>query len=350
MNSPVEERLREALAEAGASIDTSTLRPLQARRRRPRVDLRLVAVAAVVAIAGATTAVVLGGPGDEDRAVATNVEPVRDDQAEVIVFLCTKSEPPCQERATPEQVKTVEQTVKRLPGVEEVFFDSQATAYDDFRKTYASNKALLDAVRVTDMSPSFRLKLSQGADRNEISRRLQGVLGIQTVSDLSQPTTADLPEVEPKVSVFLCAPSSAMPACGAKRTDDAASGVNEVAKGGKGVTGAQKEDLARLIESMPEVESFVFEDQATAYANFKRSFAASNKALVEATKVEDMPESFRLTMKPDARWEKAVSKLRRQPGVGQVSYLSTSCITKQSRLRGQYLIQQPEEKVCSSAG
>lgn len=31
MNSPVEDRLREALAEAGAAVDPSTLRPLRAR-------------------------------------------------------------------------------------------------------------------------------------------------------------------------------------------------------------------------------------------------------------------------------------------------------------------------------
>ncbi|WP_345392476.1 hypothetical protein [Nonomuraea salmonea] len=30
MNSPVEDRLREALAEAGASLDPATLRPLRA--------------------------------------------------------------------------------------------------------------------------------------------------------------------------------------------------------------------------------------------------------------------------------------------------------------------------------
>jgi hypothetical protein len=111
------------------------------------------------------------------------------------------------------------------------------------------------------------LKLRQGADRKEISRRLQGVPGIRTVSDLSQLTTAGMPEVESKVAitVFLCGPSSALPSCGAKRTADATNGSNEVAKGGKGVTGAQKEDITRLIESMPEVESFALEDRAAAY-------------------------------------------------------------------------------------
>ena len=72
MNSPMEDRLRDALTEAGATLDPSTLKPLRAPERRFRVDLRLLSVATVVVLAGATTTVVLGaGGGDAASASAS---------------------------------------------------------------------------------------------------------------------------------------------------------------------------------------------------------------------------------------------------------------------------------------
>jgi hypothetical protein len=134
MNSPMEDRLREALAEAGATVDTSTLRPLHgAQRSRFRVDLRLVAVAAVVVLVGVAGAVGMGGPGDVDYAVAVNPEPDRQKgKGEMAVFLCLKQlpkEPPCQGRdVTAEEMKAVNAVVRQLPEVESVAFIDQVSA------------------------------------------------------------------------------------------------------------------------------------------------------------------------------------------------------------------------------
>ncbi|MFC4118557.1 permease-like cell division protein FtsX [Nonomuraea zeae] len=94
-------------------------------------------------------------------------------------------------------------------------------------------------------------------------------------------------------------------------------------------------------------ESFVSEDQATAYENFKRAFK-SQDALVKATKIADMPQSFRLTMRPETKWAKALSKLSRQPGVSQV--VNPVCVGEQSRLRDHFLLQLPAGKVCPTGG
>jgi cell division protein FtsX len=350
MNSPVEDRLREALTEAGATIDTSTLRPLLAsERRRFRVDLRLVAVAAVVVLAGAATVVGLGGPGDEDRAVATNPEPAQSDKADMAVFLCTKSAPkdtPCQGRnVRPEQVKTIESAVRRLPEVEAVYFDDQAGAYDNLRRDFAHNKAILDGVKITDLPASFRLKIKQGADRRQVAKALGGLAGVQNVTDQAVYDAASQggSGQEPKVSVFLCAKGSAMVSCGAER-ESQGKGAFKIAKAGRKATEAEKEALDALIDTMPEVESYVFEDQATAYENFKRSYQG-NKALVQATKVADMPQSFRLTLKPESDWAMVIGKLTWQPGVSQVLY--APCSADRMALAAHYGLLLPENEVCS---
>ena len=166
MNSPMEDRLREALAEAGATVDTSTLQPLHgAWRSRFRVDLRLVAVAAVVVLVGVAGAVGLGGRGDVDRAVAVNPDQ-RIDKGEMIVFLCSKTLPKeaaCQGRdVTAEETKAVGALVRQLPEVESVTFIDQASAYENFRRDFVHNKALLDGVGAVDLPASFRLTIRDG--------------------------------------------------------------------------------------------------------------------------------------------------------------------------------------------
>ncbi|MGV9327096.1 permease-like cell division protein FtsX [Streptosporangium sandarakinum] len=85
-----------------------------------------------------------------------------------------------------------------------------------------------------------------------------------------------------EVSVFLCKDQDPFPNCG-----------------GKGVTEAGREDLGRTLKGRPEVESVLFEDQWAAWENFRRA-NARNTVLLDAVRPEDMPESFRLRVKPGA--------------------------------------------------
>ncbi|TDD47034.1 hypothetical protein E1286_18925 [Nonomuraea terrae] len=337
MSSPVEDRLREALADAGASLDVSTLRPLRApERRRFQMDLRLVAAAAVVVVLGGA-AVGLGGPGDEDRAVAANPpSPAR----EASVFLCGASapkEPPCQGRnITPLQTKAVEAELERLPQIETVRYVPRSVAHAAFRKSFAHNQALLDAVKVTDLPESFRVTVKKGGAQQvrESLTRMPGVLSI--VEQAAPSSAAD------DVSVFLCQRGVILRECGAKYTTDDG-GSTRVTEAGKAATEAQKASVRQLIDSMPEVETYVFEDQATAYENFRRQYQ-DKKELLAKMREADMPESFRLKLRDDAAWADVLRELRRQPGVARV--VNQRCLADRSVLSQQFGLSLPESKVC----
>ncbi|MGV9379070.1 permease-like cell division protein FtsX [Nonomuraea sp. NPDC003707] len=342
MNSAMEDRLREALAEAGATVDAGTLRPLRAsERRRFRVDFRLVAVAATVVLAGAATTVgLLSGPGDEDRAVAA--DPAGDGR-KMNVFLCAKSsdreQTACKGAVSEEETQKIAAAVRQAPGVTEVSYTHQTAAYENFRRDFERNKALLAAVDVDDLPASFGLTLTKGTDPRRVQEALRGVPGILTVQEVTpyESTPADKWDV----TVFLCTPSSSMPSCGAEhKSDRKVSPI--VTREGKGATPAQREAIRKLIISMPGAKEVFFEDQTAAYENFRRMYKA-NKTLIDATKVSDMPQSFRIVLLPDADWSKAASRLRREPGVSQVLH---RCMNDGSRLKYSYGLTLPESKVC----
>ncbi|PZG20310.1 permease-like cell division protein FtsX [Nonomuraea aridisoli] len=103
-----------------------------------------------------------------------------------------------------------------------------------------------------------------------------------------------------EISVFLCNKGSAMPACN-----------------GKAITTAQTKALEGHIKGIQGVKEVFFEDQASAYKNFQESYSA-NKALVEATKVEDMPQSFRVKLVDPDNYQPIIQAIEGQPGVSQV--------------------------------
>ncbi|MFK4036293.1 permease-like cell division protein FtsX [Nonomuraea wenchangensis] len=347
MNSPVEERLRAALTEAGASIDPDTLRPLPApARRRTWMDARLLVVGAAVTAGVAATAVGLTlGPGDEQIAVA---EPARIEpgEADMTVIMCSTSalvvkEPRCGGRdATAEEVSAAERAVRGLSQVAAAYTVDQQHAYDDFRADFALNGSMLDAVKVTDLPVSIRLTLKKGADRREVEKSLQPLPGIWGVTDNAPVEAVLKSRSEMLVNVFLCGKGSSLPSCGAERKPDGSMVVRE----GKAATRAQVIALGKLIGDLPEVQSVTFEDQQAAYDNFKREFA-SNQALLKATKVSDMPESFRVVLKLGSDWATPVATLRRQPGVASAFYVP--CQKDGMLALSRYGVRPPEDKVCS---
>ena len=103
-----------------------------------------------------------------------------------------------------------------------------------------------------------------------------------------------------EVSVFLCTKNSDLPSCK-----------------GKAVTQAQTQALQKQIEGLPGVDEVFYEDQATAYKNFQETYR-SNQALVNATKVEYMPTSFRVKLTDPENYQPVIDALQGQPGVSQV--------------------------------
>ncbi|MEV0591299.1 permease-like cell division protein FtsX [Nonomuraea cavernae] len=104
-----------------------------------------------------------------------------------------------------------------------------------------------------------------------------------------------------EVSVFLCNKGSAIPACK-----------------GKAITAEQTKTLKAQIEQLPGVKEVFYEDQAQAYKNFQQSYA-SNKALVDATKVEDMPTSLRVKLADPDNYQPVIAGVEGKPGVSQVT-------------------------------
>ncbi|MEV4107596.1 permease-like cell division protein FtsX [Nonomuraea sp. NPDC049695] len=103
-----------------------------------------------------------------------------------------------------------------------------------------------------------------------------------------------------EVSVFLCTKGSAMDNCK-----------------GKAITQAQTDALKQGIESTPGVKEVIYEDQTLAYQNFQKMYS-TNKALVSATKMEDMPTSFRVKVTDPKNYGSVVQALQGKPGVSSV--------------------------------
>ncbi|MGR6924329.1 permease-like cell division protein FtsX [[Actinomadura] parvosata] len=347
--SEVERRLREAFTEAGATIDIGRLRPLQApkRHRRFHSNRRLVTAAAVMAVAGLATAIILsnGRLGEANDIVASSPELAQSEKADLLLFFCSSTaqpqEPKCQGHdATQDDFRRIEEAVWQTAGVVDVLFVSQALAFDNFRSDFARNTTLLSTIKVTDMQPMLRVKLAEGADPMQVIQHLQEAPGIAGIHPPAAKQTPALNQEPSQVKVFLCVQGSPLPACGGTMP---ASPTDGEGRQGKKITQAQKSVLRKLINSMPEVESSVFETQQEAYEKFRIAYA-KNKTLLEATRVSDMPESFLLTLKPGTSLKEVDNRLKRQPGVAQV--VQPSCMAEQLKLLVDYRLSIPESQTC----
>ncbi|MFI6787633.1 permease-like cell division protein FtsX [Nonomuraea sp. NPDC050383] len=317
MNSPVEDRLREALTEAGAKVDTGALRPLVVPdRRRFRVDVRLAAAAAAVVVAGAATVAgfTLSGAGEEASVASARAQ--TPDQADVSVFLCTGLEldkKVCQGRAaTEQQTKALAESLSRLPGVASVFFEDRRSAYERFRKAFADRPDIVAKVKADDVPESYRIMLESGSKPQPVSAAAEKLPGVALVSDRTMTDAAAALRNKPvDISVFLCVGSSNLPSCKSYEAS------RKTSKHGKGITAEDTNKLAREIRAMPGVQKVIFEDQLQAYEKFKKAYT-QNKALLAATEVSDMPMSFRVRLTTGTDSAKVAATLRTRPGVAQV--------------------------------
>ncbi|GAA1005305.1 hypothetical protein Aple_094030 [Acrocarpospora pleiomorpha] len=174
MNDQVEVRLREALTEAGDTVQPTTLRTLvPPQESRVRVNTRLLVVAMIVLplVVGAATflrpadrddqLVVMGAVGMSPGFVLGPGDP------EIAVYICGAQSPfrSCSDSrgATPQQIDAIEQALRAMPQVESVTFRDQKTAYERFAER-ASNRELAQIVKPTDMPESFRLKMKEDTD------------------------------------------------------------------------------------------------------------------------------------------------------------------------------------------
>ncbi|MEV0348912.1 permease-like cell division protein FtsX [Nonomuraea sp. NPDC050680] len=275
-------------------------------------------VSAVVALSG------MAGPVVAAEAVPSSEINFSDDW-EIAVFLCTPSADGCHKRyATAKQRRDVGTFLKSAPKVTEVRFVSRAAADASFRQEFAGQKKVLASVRAKDLPESFRVRVSGGADRTRIVLSANRRPGVGLAVDQAKNRVEAA--LKPEISVFLCMKGSDWPAClhGRGKANKSAATVKE------------KKAIVAVIERTPGLESYVYEDQRTAYRNFVKTFA-DNKALISATRVSDMPESYRLSMQPKTDTDSPSRRLARMPGVSEA--YDVRCLFQKARLWSEYGLQ-----------
>ncbi|MEU4323873.1 permease-like cell division protein FtsX [Nonomuraea dietziae] len=185
MNSPMEDRLRDALVSAGATVEPETLTPLRTpdRHRRFRVDLRLVAVAA--AMAGVAMFLLLRPTHHDAPVLAAGMLPVSwsEGEAEIAVYLCKPDSPlpACADDVPPDR-GAIEQALRARPEVKSVMYEDQQAAYEKFRQSRVGYEGrLLELVTAADMPESFRLNMRPGTDWSAVIEAAHGLDGVATV-------------------------------------------------------------------------------------------------------------------------------------------------------------------------
>ncbi|GAA2379995.1 permease-like cell division protein FtsX [Nonomuraea africana] len=110
------------------------------------------------------------------------------DKVEVSVYLCKKDSPFEKCKASPKGVSDAEraqlqQQLEGLPQVEKVFHENQAMAFDNFKKAQSANSILAQVVDVKDMPESFRVKLKNPDEYQDVITAANGMKGVSTVID-----------------------------------------------------------------------------------------------------------------------------------------------------------------------
>jgi len=102
------------------------------------------------------------------------------------------------------------------------------------------------------------------------------------------------------VTVYLCSPHDANPAC-----------TGEVTK-------AQKNAIAEVVEENPEVDSYYFESKAEAFEKVKELYDEDFKGVNAALKQDDLAESIWITLKDPEEFEGIKSAVVGLDGVSKV--------------------------------
>ncbi|MET8984602.1 permease-like cell division protein FtsX [Nonomuraea wenchangensis] len=258
--------------------------------------------------------------------VSSPAAAVGDAEWEIRVFMCSSpSLLGCGKRtATGAQKRAVRKLLEGLPEVEEVRFVDQAGMYASFRRDFAGNRPLLRRTMEKDLPDAFVLRVKEGADREGLVRTVSARPGVAWVSDAAEGQRDHLSWTSDwDGSIFLCIAGSAAKPC--------VKGRGEANK--KAATARERAAVVAALAKDPAVLSYVFEDQRTAYENFKDDFAG-NDGMLRATRVSDMPESYRLTLRPDADWNTVTSRMARMSGVSWTS--NARCFETVAKLVGEY--------------
>ncbi|MER7504818.1 permease-like cell division protein FtsX [Nonomuraea pusilla] len=245
------------------------------------------------------------------------------------MFLCSKADDyraKCGGRdVTGAQRQAVESYLRGRAEVTQVRFVSREESYRRFRQEYAGQERILSRYTAEDLPESYRVRVKPDADRGRLLEEVRGLKGVGLSGDLATLSSASRQRAREELSAFLCMPTSPS-GCGKKP---------------RAATPAQIEAVNAAIKKMPGIVSVHFENRQEAFENFRSTYA-ENRTLIDATRVEDMPESFRMTLREGADRSKVAEALERLPGVSTV--IDQQCLNDASVLTAEYGVREP--KVC----
>ncbi len=106
------------------------------------------------------------------------------DKIEVSIFLCGDSSVTytCTGSITIEQRKNVERILDTLDPVQNVFYESSADAYAQFKEQFAGS-AILANISPDALPASFRVKLDNPENFEQVASALQSVQGVESIQD-----------------------------------------------------------------------------------------------------------------------------------------------------------------------
>ena len=106
------------------------------------------------------------------------------DKIEVSIFLCgnTSVAYTCTGAVTDEQRKNIETVLGTLESVQDVFYESSADAYEQFKEQFAGS-AILANISPDALPESFRVKLDNPENFEKVASALQSVQGVESIQD-----------------------------------------------------------------------------------------------------------------------------------------------------------------------
>jgi cell division transport system permease protein len=106
-------------------------------------------------------------------------------KVEISVYLCTadSANPNCHGVGyTQAQYEQINQTLHSMPQVQQVYFQTQPQAYQQFKQFFANDQAYVTTVKPNDIPASFEVKLKNPqADYNIVYSAVNGAAGVDLV-------------------------------------------------------------------------------------------------------------------------------------------------------------------------
>jgi cell division transport system permease protein len=109
-------------------------------------------------------------------------------KVQISIYLCTSTSVSTQCRqngpATATEISSIRQDLVSLPQVEQVYYQSQAQAYQNFKQDFSQDPSFVSTVSQGDIPNSFEVKLKNpNADFNVVAGTVQGRPGVDDIVD-----------------------------------------------------------------------------------------------------------------------------------------------------------------------